>query len=201
MLLLLVLLFVGVSENLVGYLWLSVVSLRYVLMRSGVVLLLFLTPLAMGHLYRQSSNIVLMSLTKPLYAAILFSILPGSLAIVAALCFLFPYVAETRLQWLTVGRGYYILFSSTNLPYAGILVFMYLCRLTTMNVIVLVLRLPITAQGFLKGGLGSCRPGGLWVYMFLAMVLLFIAKVLVIDVSATPNGVQESTIMVGGLVI
>jgi len=198
---LLVLLFIRVSENLVGYLWLSLVSLIYLLVGSSLVLVLFLTPLALGHLYGQSSNIVLLSLTKPLYAAMIFSVLPLQLVVVATVCILLKYLPETGLQWFTMGGGYFLFFGFSNLLYVAVIVYVYMRRLTTMNLLVLVLRLPITVQGFLKSSLRSCRPGSLLPWVFLSMFLLFILNLLVVDVSATPRGVQESTVTMRGLFI
>ena len=189
------------SENLVRYLWLSLVSLIYLLVGSSFVLVLFLTPLALRHLYGQSSNIVLLSLTKPLYAAMLFSVLPLQLVVLATVCILLKYLPETGLQWFTMGGGYFLFFRLTNLLYAGVIVYVYMRRLTTMNLLVLVLRLPVTVQGYLKGSLRSCGPGSLLPWVFLSMFLLFILNLLVVDVSVTPGGVQESTVMMGGLFI
>ena len=200
-LLLLILLFIGVSENLVRYLWLSLVSLIYLLVGSSFVLVLFLTPLALRHLYGQSSNIVLLSLTKPLYAAMLFSVLPLQLVVLATVCVLLKYLPETGLQWFTMRGRYFLFFRLTNLLYVGVIVYVYMRRLTTMNLLVLVLRLPVTVQGFLKGSLRSCGPGSLLPWVFLSMFLLFILNLLVVDVSVAPGGVQESTIMMGGLFI
>ena len=193
------LLFVRVGENLVGYLWLSLASLIYLLVRNSLVLALFLTPLALGHLYGQSSNIVLLSLTKPLYAAMLFGLLPLQLVVLATVCVLLKYLPETRLQWFTMGGGYFLFFSCTNLFYVAIIVYVYMRGLTTMNLLVLVLGLPVTIQGFLKSGLGSCGPGSLLPWVFLSMFLLFILNLLVVDVSIAPRGVQESSITMGGL--
>ena len=125
-LLLLILLFIGVSENLVGYLWLSLVSLIYLLVGSSFVLVLFLTPLALRHLYGQSSNIVLLSLTKPLYAAMLFSVLPLQLVVLATVCILLKYLPETGLQWFTMRGGYFLFFRLTNLLYVGAIVYVTL---------------------------------------------------------------------------
>ena len=196
-LVLLLLLFVRVGENLVGYLWLSLASLIYLLVGNSLVLVLFLTPLALGHLYGQSSNIVLLSLTKPLYAAMLFGLLPLQLVVVATVCILLKYLPETGLQWFTMGGGYFLLFSFTNLFYVIFIVYVYMRGLTTMNLLVLVLRLPVTVQRFLKSSLGSCGPGSLLPWVFLSMFLLFILNLLVVDVSTTPGGVQETSITVG----
>lgn len=198
---LLVLLFVGVRENLVGYLWLSLVSLIYLMLGNSLVLVLFLTPLALGHLYGQSSNIVLLSLTKPLYAGMLFSVLPGQLVVVATVCLLLKYLPESGLQWFTMGGRYFLFFRLTNIVFVLLIVYVYMRGLTTMNLLVLVLRLPVTVQGFLKGSLGSCGPRGLLPWVFLSMFLLFILNLLVIDVSTSPSGVQESSITLGGLFV
>ena len=196
---LLVLLFVGVSENLIGYLWLSLVSLIYLLVGCSLVLVLFLTPLALGHLYGQSSNIVLLSLTKPLYAVMLFSVLPLQLVVVRAVIVLLKYLPESGLQWFTLRGGYFLFFGLTNLVYVFFIVYIYMRRLTTMNLLVLVLRLPLTVQGLLKSSLGSCRPRSLLPWVFLSMFLLFILNLLVLDVSTSPGGVQETSITVGGV--
>ena len=68
-----------------------------------------------------------------------------------------------------------------------------------MNLLVLVLRLPLTVQGLLKSSLGSCRPRSLLPWVFLSMFLLFILNLLVLDVSTSPGGVQETSITVGGV--
>merc|ERR1711980_22426 len=120
--------------NLIRYLWYSLVATIYIISRNGVVLMLFLTPLALNHLYRQSSNVILMAVTKPLYARLLTLVVSQYLSVLLAVLIAFKLLPETRLQWFVMGGIYYIFFRASSLVLALFVLFMYL-RLSRMNVL------------------------------------------------------------------
>ena len=126
------------DTNLIRYLWYSLVATIYIISRNGVVLMLFLTPLALNHLYRQSSNVILMAVTKPLYARLLTLAVSQYLSVLLAVLIAFKLLPETRLQWFVMGGIYYIFFRASSLVLALFVLFMYLRGLSRMNVLVLV---------------------------------------------------------------
>lgn len=195
------LLLLCLDTNLIGYLWLSLIASIYIISGSSVVLILFLTPLALNHLYGQTSNIVLMSVTKPLYASLLMLVVSQQLSILLAVLVAFKCLPEVGLQWFTMGGLYYIFFRSSSLVFAIVLAFMYLRGLSGMNFLVLVLGLPLTLQGLVKAVIGSSGPGGLAVWIFLSMFILFIFNALTLDRSSLPSRVMEARIMRGAAIV
>ena len=183
------------DTNLIGYLWYSLVATIYIISRNSVVLMLFLTPLALNHLYRQSSNVILMAATKPLYARLLTLVVSHYLSVLLAILIAFKLLPETRLQWFVMGRIYYIFFRSSSLVLAVLVLIMYFRRLSSMNVLVLVLRMPLTMQGLAKAVIRSSRPRGLAVWIFLSMFILFIFNTLTLDRSTLPSRALEARVM------
>ena len=195
------LLLLCLDTNLIGYLWLSLVASIYIISGSSVVLILFLTPLALNHLYGQTSNVVLMSVTKPLYASLLMLVVSQQLSVLLAVLVAFKCLPEAGLQWFTMGGLYYIFFGSNSIIFATILAFLYLRGLSGMNFLVLVLGLPLTIQGLVKAVIRSSRPGRLAVWIFLSMFILFIFNSLTLDRSSLPSGVMEARIMRGAVIV
>ena len=189
------------DTNLIGYLWYSLVATIYIISRNSVVLMLFLTPLALNHLYRQSSNVILMAATKPLYARLLTLVVSHYLSVLLAILIAFKLLPETRLQWFVMGRIYYIFFRSSSLVLAVLVLIMYFRRLSSMNVLVLVLRMPLTMQGLAKAVIGSSRPRGLAVWIFLSMFILFIFNTLTLDRSTLPSRALEARVMRGAVIV
>merc|ERR1712235_53192 len=165
----------------------------------GVVLMLFPTPLALNHLYRQSSNVILMAVTKPLYARLLTLVVSQYLSVLLAVIIAFKLLPETRLQWFVMGRIYYIFFRASSLVLALFVLFMYLRRLSRMNV--LVLRMPLTMQGLVKAVIRSSGPRRLAVWIFLSMFILFIFNILTLDRSTLPSRALEARIMRGAIIV
>merc|ERR1719346_713052 len=87
------------SDNLIRYLWISLLATIYVVTSNTVVLVLFLTPLAINHLYGQTSNTMLMVATKPLYASLLMLSISNQLTILLAVLVAFKVLPESGLQW------------------------------------------------------------------------------------------------------
>ena len=189
------------DTNLIRYLWYSLVATIYIISRNGVVLMLFLTPLALNHLYRQSSNVILMAVTKPLYARLLALVVSQYLSVLLAVLIAFKLLPETRLQWFVMGRIYYIFFRASSLVLALFVLFMYLRRLSRMNVLVLVLRMPLTMQGLVKAVIRSSGPRRLAVWIFLSMFILFIFNILTLDRSTLPSRALEARIMRGAIIV
>ncbi len=189
------------DTNLIRYLWYSLVATIYIISRNGVVLMLFLTPLALNHLYRQSSNVILMAVTKPLYARLLTLVVSQYLSVLLAVLIAFKLLPETRLQWFVMGRIYYIFFRASSLVLALFVLFMYLRRLSRMNVLVLVLRMPLTMQGLVKAVIRSSGPRRLAVWIFLSMFILFIFNILTLDRSTLPSRALEARIMRGAIIV
>ena len=189
------------DTNLIRYLWYSLVATIYIISRNGVVLMLFLTPLALNHLYRQSSNVILMAVTKPLYARLLTLVVSQYLSVLLAVLIAFKLLPETRLQWFVMGRIYYIFFRASSLVLALFVLFMYLRRLSRMNVLVLVLRMPLTMQGLVKAVIRSSGPRRLAVWIFLSMFILFIFNILTLDRSTLPSRALEAGIMRGAIIV
>ena len=189
------------DTNLIRYLWYSLVATIYIISRNGVVLMLFLTPLALNHLYRQSSNVILMAVTKPLYARLLTLAVSQYLSVLLAVLIAFKLLPETRLQWFVMGRIYYIFFRASSLVLALFVLFMYLRRLSRMNVLVLVLRMPLTMQGLVKAVIRSSGPRRLAVWIFLSMFILFIFNILTLDRSTLPSRALEARIMRGAIIV
>ena len=189
------------DTNLIRYLWYSLVATIYIISRNGVVLMLFLTPLALNHLYRQSSNVILMAVTKPLYARLLALVVSQYLSVLLAVLIAFKLLPETRLQWFVMGRIYYIFFRASSLVLALFVLFMYLRRLSRMNVLVLVLRMPLTMQGLVKAVIRSSGPRRLAVWIFLSMFILFIFNILTLDRSTLPSRALEARIMGGAIIV
>jgi len=189
------------DTNLIRYLWYSLVATIYIISRNGVVLMLFLTPLALNHLYRQSSNVILMAVTKPLYARLLTLVVSQYLSVLLAVLIAFKLLPETRLQWFVMGRIYYIFFRASSLVLALFVLFMYLRRLSRMNVLVLVLRMPLTMQGLVKAVIRSSGPRRLAVWIFLSMFILFIFNTLTLDRSTLPSRALEARIMRGAIIV
>ena len=165
-----------------------------------MVLILFLTPLALNHLYGQTSNVILMSVTKPVYASLLMLVVSQQLSVLLAVLVAFKCLPEAGLQWFTMGGLYYIFFRSSSIIFATILAFLYLRRLSGMNFLVLVLGLPLTIQGLVKAVIRSSRPGRLAVWIFLSMFILFIFNSLTLDRSSLPSRVMEARIMRGAAI-
>ena len=189
------------DTNLIRYLWYSLVATIYIISRNGVVLMLFLTPLALNHLYRQSSNVILMAVTKPLYARLLTLVVSQYLSVLLAVLIAFKLLPETRLQWFVMGGIYYIFFRASSLVLALFVLFMYLRRLSRMNVLVLVLRMPLTMQGLVKAVIRSSGPRRLAVWIFLSMFILFIFNILTLDRSTLPSRALEARIMRGAIIV
>lgn len=189
------------DTNLIRYLWYSLVATIYIISRNGVVLMLFLTPLALNHLYRQSSNVILMAVTKPLYARLLTLVVSQYLSVLLAVLIAFKLLPETRLQWFVMGRIYYIFFRASSLVLALFVLFMYLRGLSRMNVLVLVLRMPLTMQGLVKAVIRSSGPRRLAVWIFLSMFILFIFNTLTLDRSTLPSRALEARIMRGAIIV
>ena len=189
------------DTNLIRYLWYSLVATIYIISRNGVVLMLFLTPLALNHLYRQSSNVILMAVTKPLYARLLTLVVSQYLSVLLAVLIAFKLLPETRLQWFVMGGIYYIFFRASSLVLALFVLFMYLRRLSRMNVLVLVLRMPLTMQGLVKAVIRSSGPRRLAVWIFLSMFILFIFNILTLDRSTLPSRALEARIMRGAAIV
>ena len=189
------------DTNLIRYLWYSLVATIYIISRNGVVLMLFLTPLALNHLYRQSSNVILMAVTKPLYARLLTLVVSQYLSVLLAVLIAFKLLPETRLQWFVMGRIYYIFFRASSLVLALFVLFMYLRGLSRMNVLVLVLRMPLTMQGLVKAVIRSSGPRRLAVWIFLSMFILFIFNILTLDRSTLPSRALEARIMRGAIIV
>lgn len=189
------------DTNLIRYLWYSLVATIYIISRNGVVLMLFLTPLALNHLYRQSSNVILMAVTKPLYARLLTLVVSQYLSVLLAVLIAFKLLPETRLQWFVMGGIYYIFFRASSLVLALFVLFMYLRRLSRMNVLVLVLRMPLTMQGLVKAVIRSSGPRRLAVWIFLSMFILFIFNTLTLDRSTLPSRALEARIMRGAIIV
>ena len=195
------LLLLCLDTNLIGYLWLSLIASVYIISGSSVVLILFLTPLALNHLYGQTSNVILMSVTKPVYASLLMLVVSQQLSVLLAVLVAFKCLPEAGLQWFTMGGLYYIFFRSSSIIFATILAFLYLRRLSGMNFLVLVLGLPLTIQGLVKAVIRSSRPGRLAVWIFLSMFILFIFNSLTLDRSSLPSRVMEARIMRGAAIV
>ena len=189
------------DTNLIRYLWYSLVATIYIISRNGVVLMLFLTPLALNHLYRQSSNVILMAVTKPLYARLLTLVVSQYLSVLLAVLIAFKLLPETRLQWFVMGGIYYIFFRASSLVLALFVLFMYLRGLSRMNVLVLVLRMPLTMQGLVKAVIRSSGPRRLAVWIFLSMFILFIFNTLTLDRSTLPSRALEARIMRGAIIV
>ena len=189
------------DTNLIRYLWYSLVATIYIISRNGVVLMLFLTPLALNHLYRQSSNVILMAVTKPLYARLLALVVSQYLSVLLAVLIAFKLLPETRLQWFVMGGIYYIFFRASSLVLALLVLFMYLRGLSRMNVLVLVLRMPLTMQGLVKAVIRSSGPRRLAVWIFLSMFILFIFNTLTLDRSTLPSRALEARIMRGAIIV
>ena len=197
----LAILLISLEENLIRYLWISLVATIYLFTGSTVVLLLFLTPLAVNHLYGQTSNVVLMVVSKPLYAGLLMIVLSQHLSLLLAVLVAFKCLPESGLQWFTMRRLYYIFFRGSSLIFAMMVAAMYLRRLNRMNFLVLVLGLPLTLQGLVKAVIGSSGPRGLAVWIFLSMFILFIFNSLTLDRSSLPSRVMEARIMGGASIV
>ena len=163
--------------------------------------MLFLTPLALNHLYRQSSNVILMAVTKPLYARLLTLVVSQYLSVLLAVLIAFKLLPETRLQWFVMGGIYYIFFRASSLVLALFVLFMYLRGLSRMNVLVLVLRMPLTMQGLVKAVIRSSGPRRLAVWIFLSMFILFIFNTLTLDRSTLPSRALEARIMRGAIIV
>ena len=189
------------SDNLIRYLWISLLATTYVVTSNTVVLVLFLTPLAINHLYGQTSNTMLMVATKPLYASLLMLSISNQLTILLAVLVAFKVLPESGLQWFTMRRLYYIFFGGSSLVFAMMVAAMYLRRLNGMNFLVLVLGVPLTLQGYVKSVIGSSGPRGLAVWLFLSMFILFIFNSLTLDRSSLPSRVVEARIMGGASIV
>ena len=189
------------SDNLIRYLWISLLATVYVVTSNTVVLVLFLTPLAINHLYGQTSNTMLMVATKPLYASLLMLSISNQLTILLAVLVAFKVLPESGLQWFTMRGLYYIFFRGSSLVFAMVVAAMYLRRLNGMNFLVLVLGVPLTLQGYVKSAIGSSGPRGLAVWLFLSMFILFIFNSLTLDRSSLPSRVVEARIMGGASIV
>merc|ERR1712035_126501 len=108
---------------------------------------------------------------------------------------------ETRLQWFVMGGIYYIFFRASSLVLALFVLFMYLRGLSRMNVLVLVLRMPLTMQGLVKAVIRSSGPRRLAVWIFLSMFILFIFNTLTLDRSTLPSRALEARIMRGAIIV
>ena len=125
----------------------------------------------------------------------------SDLSVLLAILIAFKLLPETRLQWFVMGRIYYIFFRSSSLVLAVLVLIMYFRRLSSMNVLVLVLRMPLTMQGLAKAVIGSSRPRGLAVWIFLSMFILFIFNTLTLDRSTLPSRALESRVMRGAAIV
>merc|ERR1711897_51792 len=118
-----------------------------------------------------------------------------------ALFIAFKLLPETRLQWFVMRRIYYIFFRSSSLVLAVLVLIMYFRRLSSMNVLVLVLRMPLTMQGLAKAVIRSSRPRGLAVWIFLSMFILFIFNTLTLDRFSLPSRALEARVMRGAAIV
>lgn len=151
MLVIILLLTFVVDSNIVAYVWLSLVVTIVTIVRVNWGLVLAMTPLVFFYFYRLQSNFVVTVGLKLLYGLTLSVVGGGVGLIVRVMCsVVFLGVVESGLVWLGIRGIYFLRLTYMGVALAVLVVAVYLCNLSALAAMALILGFPLTIIFYVK---------------------------------------------------
>ena len=151
MLVIILLLTFVVDSNIVAYVWLSLIVTIVTIVRVNWGLVLAMTPLVFFYFYRLQSNFVVTVGLKLLYGLTL-SVVGGGAGLIVRVTssVIFLGVVENRLVWLRIGGIYFLRLTYMGVALAVLVVVVYLCNLSALAAMTLILGFPLTIIFYVK---------------------------------------------------
>lgn len=172
MLVIILLLTFVVDSNIVAYVWLSLIVTIVTIVRVNWGLVLAMTPLVFFYFYRLQSNFVVTVGLKLLYRLTL-SVVGGGVGLVVGVLssVVFLGVVENGLVWLGIGGIYFLRLTYMGAALAALVVVVYLCNLSALAAMALILGFPLTIIFYVKAGV--MLKMGVMLMLVLAPILSF----------------------------
>lgn len=172
MLVIILLLTFVVDSNIVAYVWLSLIVTIVTIVRVNWGLVLAMTPLVFFYFYRLQSNFVVTVGLKLLYRLTL-SVVGGGVGLVVGVLssVVFLGVVENGLVWLRIGGIYFLRLTYMGVALAILVVVVYLCNLSALAAMALILGFPLTIIFYVKAGV--MLKMGVMLMLVLAPILSF----------------------------
>jgi len=199
MLVTIILLTFVVDRNIVAYVWLSLVVTVVTVLGVNWGVVLAMTPLVFFYFYGLQSNFVVTVGLKLLYT-LLLSVIGGTVGVVIGVLSstIFLRLVEGGLVWLRIGGIYFLGLTYVRPLLAIGVVMLYIWNLSSLAVMTLVLRFPLTAIFFIKVGLVA-KAGRVLVLVFIPILSFSMGYVGIVPPSYW--GVGAVFTGVGGVVV